>query len=84
MPPQLLGHGFLVGLLSPPLSCLGLVAKDEIEFVLVARTLTSRLSTLVASRLGFVALLRGKVAKVSKQGHTATTATVCGSLRQPW
>ena len=42
----------------PPLRGLGLVAKDEVELVLIARALPARLGALVARRLRLVTLLK--------------------------
>ena len=53
---QLLGERLAVCLLRPPLRGLSLVAEDEVELVLIARTLPPRLGALVARRLRLVTL----------------------------
>jgi hypothetical protein len=52
----LLGEGFPVGLLRSSFGGLGFIAEDQIKLVLVAWTLSPRFGTLVACRLGLVAL----------------------------
>lgn len=56
----LLSQCLLVGLSCPPLGRLSLIAKDQIELILVTWTLSTRLGALIACRLGLVTLSRGQ------------------------
>ena len=72
----LLSHGLLVGLSSPPLGGLGLVAEDEIELIFVARALSPRFGALVAGRFRLIALwgvsrcIRGASRRMARVGSS--------------